>query len=116
MSVNQKYTWHDFLKEHPEHKEKSTKRTSPEGKKAFESAYKSHIKKYLSERIEKVEKSLKKASAERKDLQAKAKEQRKAGNLVRAKALDKKIGTIDAAMGRSTRTKGRMETSQKEFK
>ena len=38
MSVNQKYTWHDFLKEHPEHKEKSTKRTSPEGKKAFESA------------------------------------------------------------------------------
>ena len=35
MSMNQKYTWHDFLREHPEHREKKTKRTSSEGKKAY---------------------------------------------------------------------------------
>lgn len=61
MSLNQKYTWKDFLREHPEHKEKKTKRTSSEGKKAFEAAFKAYIKKYLAAQVERFGKQIAKA-------------------------------------------------------
>lgn len=56
MSLNQKYTWAQFLKDNPEYKEKKIKRTSKEGIKAFEAAYKQHIKEYLKDRMAKIDK------------------------------------------------------------
>lgn len=56
MSLNQKYTWNDFLNEHPELKQKKVKRTSAEGKKAFEAAYKARIKDLLRDRLGWIEK------------------------------------------------------------
>ncbi len=63
MSLNQKYTWARFLKDHPEHKEKKTKRTSKEGQKAFDAAFKQHAKEYLKERLAKIEKEQKAAGS-----------------------------------------------------
>lgn len=100
MSLNQKYTWHDFLKENPDFREKKTKRTSPEGKKAFDSAYRDQIKKYLVERSEKIEKLVEKARAQRVELVVKTKELRKAKRIRRVKEVDRKIGRIDAAVAR----------------
>ena len=62
MSLNRKYTWADFLKEHPEYKTKKIKRTSKEGQKAFDAAYKQHIKEYLKDRLVRIEKEQKRAS------------------------------------------------------
>ncbi|PIR16333.1 MAG: hypothetical protein COV46_08790 [Deltaproteobacteria bacterium CG11_big_fil_rev_8_21_14_0_20_49_13] len=56
MSLSKKYTWADFLKANPEHKAKKTKRTSKEGAKAFEAAYKQHVKEYLKARMAKIDK------------------------------------------------------------
>lgn len=63
MSLNKKYTWARFLKDHPEHKEKKTKRTSKEGQKAFDAAFKQHAKEYLKERLAKIEKEQKSGAA-----------------------------------------------------
>ncbi len=68
MSLNQKYTWNDFLKSHPEYKEKKIKRTSKEGAKAFESAAKQHLKEYLKERLAKIDKEKERAEKDRKRL------------------------------------------------
>lgn len=56
MSLSKKYTWADFLKANPEYKTKKTKRTSKEGAKAFETAYKVHAKEYLKARLAKIDK------------------------------------------------------------
>ncbi len=50
MSLNQKYTWHDFLKDNPDLKKSGIKRTSKEGTKAFESAYNKRVKEVLKSR------------------------------------------------------------------
>jgi arsenate reductase-like glutaredoxin family protein len=98
MSLNQQYTWHDFLKEHPEHKE--LKRTSSEGKKAFESAFKTHTKKHLDGRIASYEKNTETAKKRRAELVAKSKEANKAEKKIRVKQLNAEIGRIDAAAAR----------------
>ena len=116
MSLNQKYTWADFLKEHPEHKEKGTKRTSSEGKKAFESAYKTHIKKYLVDRTEKTDKLITKATERRKNLVTKTKEHRKAEHFKKMKHVDKRISKIDAAVARHNKFKDQNKKLQKSFK
>ena len=81
MSLNQKYTWTDFLKENPEKKE--LKRTSSEGKKAFESAFKTKMKQYLTKRTEQVKVSQKKATEKRDSLIEKVKSFKKVKNLVK---------------------------------
>lgn len=58
MSLNQKFTWKDFLKENPQVKGKELKRTSPEGKKAFDAAYKAKIKDVLKDRLAWIEKEV----------------------------------------------------------
>lgn len=67
MSMNQKYTWADFLKEHPEYKEKKIKRTSKEAIKAFDAAYKQHLKDYLKDRIVKIDKEKDRAEKRKKE-------------------------------------------------
>jgi hypothetical protein len=116
MSLNQKYTWHDFLKQHPEHAEKDTKRTSPEGKKAFEQAYKTFVKDYLASRSEKAQKIIDRVKEKRNALQSKAKEIRKAGKIIKVKLVDKKISKADAAIGRISKMAEKTKSLQKSFK
>lgn len=116
MSLNQKYTWHDFLKEHPEHKDKGTRRTSSEGKKAFDSAYKAFMKTYLSDRVGKVEKLVEKAQVKRGALQSKAKDLRKSGKAIKAKLVDKKIARTDSSIARQNRITDKTKSLQKSFK
>jgi len=116
MALNQQYTWQDFLKEHPEHKEKKTKRTSSEGKKAFESAYKAYIKKYLVSRGEKADKAIEKSKARRDVLNTKSKSLTKSGNKKKLKMVNKKIGKADAAIARHEKFKEKNKTVQKTFK
>jgi len=115
MSLSQKYTWKDFLKEHPEHKEKNLKRTSAEGKKAFESAYKSFIKKYLSERAEKLTKEISRQTKLRDEEVARLRELRKAKKKVKAKASQKKVGRRDAAIARFSKQQEKTKAQQKNF-
>lgn len=95
MSLNKKYTWADFLKEHPEHKEKKLKRTSKEGQKAFEAAYKQHSKDYLKDRLVKIDNEKKRATDKRtalsKDLKA-----IKTNIKVKGKNIKGKIETVSA--------------------
>lgn len=113
MSLNQKYTWGEFLKEHPELKKKGIKRTSSEGKKAFESAYKTKTKEYLSVRVEKVNTLKKKATAKLGDLTKKVKELQKKKDFSKAKIYQEKAGRQDAWITRLTEEAGRIKTLQK---
>ena len=98
MSLNQKYTWGDFLKDNPEHKEKKTKRTSAEGKKAFEAAYKKFVKEYLAQRQEQLKKMQDKAAQHSKELTAKVQGYQKTKDFARAAFYQRKVGKKDAAM------------------
>jgi len=98
MSLNQKYTWADFLRENPAHKEKKTKRTSSEGKKAFEAAYKKYIKGYLSERQTQLATMEKRAAERQNELTAKVKELRKAKKRAKATFYQTKVGKQSAAI------------------
>lgn len=113
MSMNQKYTWRDFLKENPEHREKKTKRTSNEGKKAFEAAYKAHLKKYLADQSERYDKQAAKASERSKALSAKVSGLRKAKKFAKAKLAQKKAGRADRAIAQITKQKQRAQAARK---
>lgn len=115
MSLNKKYTWLDFLKEHPEHKEKQTKRTSAEGKKAFEAAYKTFIKKYLVERTSKIEKEIERSKKRREDLTAKLKAAHKSNKKLRIKFAQKKVGRTDRAIAGLGKIIEKTKTLQKNF-
>lgn len=115
MSLNQKYTWQDFLKDHPDHKEKKTKRTSPEGKKAFETAYKAFIKKYLAERAEKMAKGLEKAKKRREEYTLKVKGLKKAERHVRAKLVQAKADRQDSTIARFQKQIEKTKAAQKDF-
>jgi flagellar hook-basal body complex protein FliE len=113
MALNQKYTWADFLKEHPDLKKKGVKRTSPEGKKAFESAYKTKIKAYLSSRVETVNKLKKMATEKRKTLTEKVAAFQKAEDNLSAGSYQEKVGAQDAWLGRLERQASRIKVLQK---
>ena len=113
MALNQKYTWHDFLKEHPEFREKQLKRTSPEGKKAFEAAYKAFVKKYLADRSTKLAKAIERATKRRDERIGKLRELRKAKKHPKAKLAQKKVGRQDAAIARFTRQQERTKALAK---
>ncbi len=115
MALNQKYTWADFLKEHPDFKKKGVKRTSAEGKKAFESAYKTKIKVYLTERVEKVNKMKKSATDKKKALTEKVSAFRKAKDFSKAKTYQEKVGAQDAWLGRLDKQASRIKVLQKNF-
>lgn len=116
MSLNQKYTWHDFLREFPEHKEKGTKRMSPEGKKAFEAAYKVHTKKFLADRSGTIDKEIERQAKRRDGYISKLKEANKGKNTSRAKLIQKKAGRADAHLARLANLKDRNKSLQKTFK
>ncbi len=116
MSLNQKYTWNDFLKANPEHKEKGTKRTSSEGKKAFEKAYKDYIKKYLADRSSTISADIEKKTKKRDGLVVKLKEVSKSKKKIRIKLQQNKVGRVDAAIVRAEKMVARNKMVQKNFK
>lgn len=98
MSLKQQYTWLDFLKEYPENKEKKTKRTSSEGKKAFEAAFKAHAKKFLETQVTSFEKVVGRVAGKREALVKRLKDSRKAGRRANMKIAITKIGKADHAI------------------
>jgi hypothetical protein len=113
MSLKQKYTWHDFLKEHPEHRQKGTKRTSPEGKKAFEAAYKARAKEYLEGLQKRYDREIKKAETRRAEFTARVKELCKAKKFPKARIAQEKVGRRDAAIAQLGRQKERAAAARK---
>jgi len=113
MSLNQKYTWHDFLRENPEHKEKGTKRTSSEGKKAFESAYKAYCKKYLEDQQKRYDTQGEKAAGRARALSAKVSELRKAKKFSKANLAQKKAGRADRAVAQIAKQRQRAQAARK---
>lgn len=115
MSLNKKYTWADFLRDNPEHKEKKTKRTSPEGKKAFETAYKKFIKEYLTQRQELLKRMEEKAVAHRGEITTKVQGFQKTKDFAKAKFYQLKVGKQDAAIARLHKQMERVKFLQKKF-
>lgn len=113
MSINQKYTWLDFLKEHPEHREKGTKRTSPEGKKAFESAFKAYAKQYLDKIEKRYEREIERAKKVRAERTERVKVAAKAKKFSRARMVQAKVGRADAAIVQIERQKKRAQAARK---
>lgn len=112
MSLNQKYTWNDFLKENPELKEKKVKRTSSEGKKAFEAAYKSKIKDVLKDRLAWVSTETKRVTEAKEALVKEIKEQKDAS---KKRVIQTKIGTKDKYLNRLVKTTEKTKQVQKNF-
>jgi len=110
MSLGKKYTWADFLRSHPEHKQKKIKRTSKEGQKAFETAYKQHIKDFLKERLVRIEKEQEQAAEKRKELSKSLKATKNADT---AKRLKERLSAAEAYIARLDRIQGRTKTLQK---
>ena len=115
MALNQRYTWGDFLKDNPDLKKKGIKRTSSEGKKAFESAYKTKIKAYLTGQVEKVNKFKKAATEKKKVLTAKVSAFQKAENYSKARFYQKKVGAQDEWLVKLDQQAGRIKVLQKNF-
>ena len=115
MSLNQKYTWADFLREHPELKEKGIKRTSDEGKKAFDAASKKAIKEHLKGRDEKIKVLRKRSEEKLAALGKKRSELVKAKKRPKVREVQKKIGRQDAWLGRLEKQSERTKMLQKNF-
>jgi hypothetical protein len=112
MSLNQKYTWNDFLKENPELKEKQVKRTSPEGKKAFEAAYKAKVKDVLKERLVWIDKEVKRAGSKKSALVTDIKA-KKTG--VTKRVVQDKIGKAEKYLHRLEKMTKKTKQVQKNF-
>lgn len=110
MALKDKYTWADFLRENPD--KKGTKRTSEEGKKAFDVAYKAFIKGYLKERTALLEKALLKATTARDVL---AEELKGAKTARRKRQLQDRIGQKDHAVAETNKVIEKSKNSAKQF-
>lgn len=95
MSIHQKYTWTGFLKTNPEWKKKGVKRTSKEGKKAFEDAFATHATTHLKRLTAKLELEVKRATARRDVWVGRLKAAKKSPV---AKVLQTRVGQKDHAV------------------
>lgn len=100
MSLAHKYTWGDFLKAHPEAKKKELKRTSAEGKKAFEAAFKEFAKTYLKEKQDQIKKDSDRATKSKKELVQKLKAVDGKKWHLKSKSLNVKIGRFDSYLAK----------------
>lgn len=100
MAIKDKFTWADFLKANSDAKEKKLKRTSAEGKKAFEKAYKDFAKSYLKTREEKLTAESDRAGKNRAGLIAQLKNLKGKRKHVQEKRLNKKTGRVDAYLAK----------------
>ena len=115
MSLNQKYTWNDFLKENPSVKEKKMKRTSAEATKAFEAAFKKHVKEYLKGRLEEIDALKVKVQKKRDTLTGNLKEVAKKKNRPMVTRIQNEIGRQDAWLSKLTQHANHAKTIQKNF-
>lgn len=109
MSLAQKYTWADFLKAKPEFK---GKRTTDEGKKAFEAAFKSHVKGYLKDRATSEQKAHDVLVTKKTKLVETLK---KAKTGAKAKIVRAKVGRKEAAIVKMSKRIEKTKTVQKSF-
>lgn len=100
MSLAHKFSWQKFLKLHPEYKKKKIKRTSPEGEKAFKTAFKEFAKNWLKERQEKIKKEKERVTKTKKGLLEKLKGVEGKKWHLKAKNLNREIGRFDAYLSR----------------
>lgn len=112
MSLNQKYTWNDFLKENPELKEKKVKRTSPDGKKAFEIAYKAKIKDVLKDRLGWIDKEAKRIDAKKAALISDIKARKKG---VAKRVIQAKVGKTEKYLNSLDKISKKTKQVQKSF-
>ncbi len=110
MSLNQKYTWKNFLQENPEMKAKKVKRTSAEGKKAFEAAFKAKIKDLIKDRLVFIEKREKYVTKQRNELNETLKATKEAPE---RKIMQAKVGRKDAYLSRLTKMTEKTKLLQK---
>ena len=113
MSLNQKYTWKDFLVDHPDFAKNGTKRTSSDGKKAFESAYKAFLKKYFADRTDSLTKEIAKASKRRDEFITKLKAVSKSGKKIRIRNAQKKVGRTDKSIVGFKKQQAKIKVKQK---
>ena len=113
MSLNEKYTWKQFLKENPELKEKGIKRTSADGEKAFKSAYKTKVKGYLTEREKVIAKMLERAIEKKVQLTEKVKAFQQKKDWPKTNIYQQKVGKQDAAINRWNKELKRNEIKRK---
>lgn len=114
MAIKDKFTWADFLKANPDAKEPKLKRTSPEGKKAFEKAYKEFAKIHLKTREEKLTAETDRAGKNRTKLIGQLKNLKGKRKHVQEKRLNKKTGRVDAYLAKLAKAKeGLKETTKK---
>lgn len=100
MALKQKFTWGDFLKQNPEFKEKKMKRTSPDGEKAYQAAFKKFAKEHLKNREGWVKKEEERVTKAKGTLvkQLKAIDGKKWH--LQSKKLNKEIGRFDAYLSK----------------
>ncbi|MBI4237272.1 MAG: hypothetical protein HY696_02490 [Deltaproteobacteria bacterium] len=110
MAIHDKYTWADFLKANPD--KKGVKRTSPEGAKAFQQAYKAFIQTYLKQRLDRLGRQQTKTTGVRDALVGKLKATKKAAV---ARRIQTRVGQKDHALVVITKTIGRTKELQKQF-
>ncbi len=110
MSLNKKYTWADFLKDNPEFKKNKTKRTSKEGQKAFEAAFKKHAKEVLKSRLEKLDKDEERTSKKRKAL---VEEGKKVKCVHEKNRINSSIARASSFLSRIERMREKTKTVQK---
>lgn len=105
MAIKDKFTWADFLKTNSDAKEKKLKRTSPEGKKAFEKAYKEFAKNHLKTREEQLAAESDRAGKNRAGLIEQLKNLKGKRKHVQQKRLNKKTGRLDAYLAKLAKAK-----------
>lgn len=110
MSLHQKYTWADFLKNNPDWKKKGVKRTSKEGKKAFEDAFKTHAKTHLKDLTARLEREVKRVTARRDAIVARLKATTTGAA---AKIVQARVGRKDHALVALTRQIDRAKAAAK---
>lgn len=110
MSLNQKYTWGDFLKANPELKKKGIKRTSKEGAKAFDETFKAQAKTHLKEQMAKWEREVKKATTRRDGIVQRLKTMKKTPD---AKIVQARAGQKDHAISALQHQIERAKAAQK---
>lgn len=100
MSLASHFSWADFLKKNPDFKKKNIKRTSPEGEKAFKAAFKEFAKDFLKKREILIKKDKEKTSKAKDDLVIRLKAIDGKKWYLKAKALNTRIGRLDAYLAR----------------
>lgn len=115
MSLAHQFSWKKFLKENPELKKKGVKRTSPEGEKAYQAAFKEFAKNYIKDR----EARLKKEEKRTAEAKAKLVEELKAVDgkkwHLKAKKLNREIGRLDAYLTSLQKSKERTKQLSKQI-